>query len=152
VLKSLLQKQEYFAMTSQNSADSTASDDDLPRGELAIRTLAMPADTNPSGDIFGGWVMAQMDVAGGITAAQRAGGRVATVAVDGFIFHKPVNVGDVLCCYAEVTRVGNTSIAIRIEAWALRQRARDRRVKVTEGIFTFVALDEDGNKRAVPPS
>ena len=139
-------------MTSQNSADSTVSDDDLPRGELAIRTLAMPADTNPSGDIFGGWVMAQMDVAGGITAAQRAGGRVATVAVDGFIFHKPVNVGDVLCCYAEVIRVGNTSIAIRIEAWALRQRARDRRVKVTEGIFTFVALDEDGNKRAVPPS
>lgn len=139
-------------MTPQNSADSTASDDDLPRGELAIRTLAMPADTNPSGDIFGGWVMAQMDVAGGITAAQRASGRVATVAVDGFIFHKPVNVGDVLCCYAEVIRVGNTSIAIRIEAWALRQRARDRRVKVTEGIFTFVALDEAGNKRAVPPS
>lgn len=139
-------------MTPQNSADSTASDDDLPRGELAIRTLAMPADTNPSGDIFGGWVMAQMDVAGGITAAQRAGGRVATVAVDGFIFHKPVNVGDVLCCYAEVIRVGKTSIAIRIEAWALRQRARDRRVKVTEGIFTFVALDEAGNKRAVPPS
>ncbi len=139
-------------MTPQNSTDSTASDDDLPRGELAIRTLAMPADTNPSGDIFGGWVMAQMDVAGGITAAQRAGGRVATVAVDGFIFHKPVNVGDVLCCYAEVIRVGKTSIAIRIEAWALRQRARDRRVKVTEGIFTFVALDEAGNKRAVPPS
>tara|TARA_R110000772_G_scaffold267933_1_gene393182 strand:- start:31290 stop:31748 length:459 start_codon:yes stop_codon:yes gene_type:complete len=152
VLKSLLRKQEYFVMTPQNSTDSTASDDDLPRGELAIRTLAMPADTNPSGDIFGGWVMAQMDVAGGITAAQRAGGRVATVAVDGFIFHKPVNVGDVLCCYAEVIRVGKTSIAIRIEAWALRQRARDRRVKVTEGIFTFVALDEAGNKRAVPPS
>ena len=139
-------------MTPQNSADPATSGDDQPRGELAIRTLAMPADTNPSGDIFGGWVMAQMDVAGGIVAAQHADGRVATVAVDGFIFHKPVNVGDVLCCYAEVVRVGNTSIAIRIEAWALRQRARDRRVKVTEGIFTFVALDEDGNKRAVPPS
>ena len=110
----------------------------------------MPADTNPSGDIFGGWVMAQMDVAGGIAAAQRAGGRVATVAVDGFIFHKPVNVGDVLCCYAEVVRVGITSIAIRIEAWALRQRVRNRRVKVTEGIFTFVALDEAGKKRPVP--
>ena len=123
-----------------------------PTGELTLRTLAMPADANAAGDIFGGWVMAQMDVAGGIVAAQHADGRVATVAVDGFIFHKPVNVGDVLCCYAEVVRVGNTSIAIRIEAWALRQRARDRRVKVTEGIFTFVALDEDGNKRAVPPS
>ena len=136
-------------MTPQNSADPAASTDDQPRGELAIRTLAMPADTNPSGDIFGGWVMAQMDVAGGIVAAQHADGRVATVAVDGFIFHKPVNVGDVLCCYAEVVRVGNTSIAIRIEAWALRQRARDRRVKVTEGIFTFVALDENGKKRPV---
>lgn len=128
----------------------TGPEDETPRGELAIRTLAMPADTNPSGDIFGGWVMAQMDVAGGIAAAQRAGGRVATVAVDGFIFHKPVNVGDVLCCYAEVVRVGTTSIAIRIEAWALRQRARNRRVKVTEGIFTFVALDEAGKKRPVP--
>ncbi len=136
-------------MTTQNSADSAGSGDDQPRGELAIRTLAMPADTNPSGDIFGGWVMAQMDVAGGIVAAQHADGRVATVAVDGFIFHKPVNVGDVLCCYAEVVRVGNTSIALRIEAWALRQRARDRRVRVTEGIFTFVALDENGKKRPV---
>lgn len=136
-------------MTPQNSADPAASTDDQPRGELAIRTLAMPADTNPSGDIFGGWVMAQMDVAGGIVAAQHADGRVATVAVDGFIFHKPVNVGDVLCCYAEVVRVGNTSIALRIEAWALRQRARDRRVRVTEGIFTFVALDENGKKRPV---
>ena len=138
-------------MTSTDSADSNGTPGaDQPRGELAIRTLAMPADTNPSGDIFGGRVMAQMDVAGGITAAQRAGGRVATVAVDGFIFHKPVNVGDVLCCYTEVVRVGNTSIAIRIEAWALRQRARDKRVKVTEGIFTFVALDESGKKRPVP--
>tara|TARA_R110002094_G_scaffold128635_2_gene122646 strand:- start:1859 stop:2317 length:459 start_codon:yes stop_codon:yes gene_type:complete len=149
VLNSLSQKQDNFVMTTQNSADSTGSRDDQPRGELAIRTLAMPADTNPSGDIFGGWVMAQMDVAGGIVAAQHADGRVATVAVDGFIFHKPVNVGDVLCCYAEVVRVGNTSIALRIEAWALRQRARDRRVRVTEGIFTFVALDENGKKRPV---
>lgn len=139
-------------MTTQNSADPTESNDDQPRGELAIRTLTMPADTNPSGDIFGGWVMAQMDVAGGIVAAQHANGRVATVAVDGFIFHKPVNVGDVLCCYAEVVRVGHTSIALRIEAWALRQRARDRRVRVTEGIFTFVALDENGKKRPVRDS
>lgn len=139
-------------MTTQNSADPVDSNGDQPRGELAIRTLAMPADTNPSGDIFGGWVMAQMDVAGGIVAAQHANGRVATVAVDGFIFHKPVNVGDVLCCYADVVRVGHTSIALRIEAWALRQRARDRRVRVTEGIFTFVALDENGKKRPVRDS
>lgn len=125
-------------------------DSDGPRGELALRTMAMPADTNPSGDIFGGWVMSQMDIAGGITAWNRANGRVATVAVDGFTFHKPVIVGDVVCCYTDVVRVGNTSISIRIETWALRGRSPDHRVKVTEGIFTFVALDENGQKRAVP--
>ncbi|MEK9673613.1 MAG: acyl-CoA thioester hydrolase YciA [Rhodospirillaceae bacterium] len=133
-------------MTSQ-SADYDSS---KPKGELAIRTLAMPADTNPSGDIFGGWVMAQMDIAGGITAAQHAKGRVATVAVDGFQFHKPVYVGDVLCCYGDVIRVGTTSIAIRIEAWVLRRRDTGHRVKVTEGVFTFVALDNQGNKRVLP--
>jgi len=122
-----------------------------PRGELALRTLAMPADANPNGDIFGGWLMAQMDIAGGITAFSRAGGRVATVAVDGFTFHLPVQVGDVLCCYADIIKVGNTSVTIRVEAWVLRQREKKRREKVTEGIFTFVAIDEDRNKRPVPP-
>lgn len=141
-------------MTSTEQPPTDSSPETLlepgPRGELAIRTLAMPADTNPSGDIFGGWVMAQMDVAGGITAAERARGRVATVAVDGFVFHKPVYVGDVLCCYGDVVRVGKTSIVIRIEAWALRRRDPGQRVKVTEGTFTFVALDDQGNKRLVP--
>jgi len=122
-----------------------------PRGELAIRTLAMPADANPSGDIFGGWVMSQMDIAGGITAYARAHGRVATVAVDGFTFHKPVLVGDVVCCYADILKVGNTSITILIQAWALRKREVNNRVKVTEGVFTFVALDDNGKKRPVPP-
>jgi len=122
-----------------------------PRGDLAIRTLAMPADANPNGDIFGGWVMSQMDIAGGITAYARAHGRVATIAVDGFIFHKPVLVGDVVCCYADIQKVGNTSITILIQAWALRKREVNDRVKVTEGVFTFVALDDNGKKRPVPP-
>lgn len=122
-----------------------------PRGEMAIRTVAMPADTNPSGDIFGGWLMSQMDIAGGVTANQRAKGRAVTVAVDGMIFHQPVHVGDILCCYAEIVKIGTTSMTVRIEAWA-RKRAGGDRVKVTDGTFTYVALDDDGKKRPVPPA
>ncbi|WP_299394593.1 acyl-CoA thioesterase [Pelagibius sp.] len=120
-----------------------------PRGELATRTLTMPADANPSGDIFGGWVLSQMDIAGGITAGARAAGRVATVAIDAMTFHRPVFVGDVLCTYADIIRVGRSSMAIHIEAWALRGRMGER-VKVTEGTFTFVAIDEAGKPRPVP--
>lgn len=119
-----------------------------PRGELAIRTLAMPADANPAGDIFGGWVLAQMDIAGGITAAREARGRVATVAVTAMTFHLPVYVGDVLCIHADVERIGRTSITIRMEAWALRGRL-GQRVKVTEGEFVYVALDQNGRPRPV---
>jgi acyl-CoA thioesterase YciA len=119
-----------------------------PKGELALRTLAMPADTNPSGDIFGGWVVSQMDIAGGIAAGVRAGGRVATVAIDAMRFHRPVKVGDVLCVYTDVSRVGRTSMTVAIEAWALRGRIGARE-KVTEGVFAFVALDEDGRPRPV---
>ena len=89
-----------------------------PAGELSTRNVAMPADTNPAGDIFGGWLLAQMDIAGGIVANRRAGGRTATVAVDAMKFHLPVFVGDILCCYAEIVRVGTSSIAVKIEAWA----------------------------------
>jgi acyl-CoA thioesterase YciA len=125
-----------------------------PRGTLATRTLAMPADANPSGDIFGGWVLSQMDIAGGITASARAAGRVATVAVDAMVFHRPVYVGDVLCTYADIIRIGRTSIAIHIEAWALRMRPGEKgqgeRVKVTQGTFTLVAIDEAGRPRPVP--
>ncbi len=123
-----------------------------PKGELAIRTWAMPADTNPAGDIFGGWLISQMDIAGGITAGVRAQGRVATVAVTGFTFHKPVKVGDVVCCYADIQKVGTTSITIGIEAWVLRRDEPGDRFKVTEGVFTFVALDGDGKPRPVPPA
>ena len=125
--------------------------DEEPRGELAIRTLAMPADTNPHGDIFGGWLISQMDIAGGITANARARGRVATVAVTGFTFHKPVLVGDVVCCYADIRKIGRTSITIGVEAWVLRRDESSDRIKVTEGVFTFVAIDDDGSPRSVPP-
>ena len=116
---------------------------DEPEGELTTRTLAMPADANPSGDIFGGWVLSQMDIAGGIAAGQRAKGRVATVAVNAMSFIRPVNVGDILCVYASIERVGRTSISVHLEAWAMRGRLSER-VKVTEGTFTFVAIDQNG--------
>jgi acyl-CoA thioesterase YciA len=122
-----------------------------PDGELAIRTLAMPADANPSGDIFGGWVLSQMDIAGGIASSQRARGRTATVAVTAMTFHLPVYVGDVLCVYTEIEAVGRTSITVAIEAWALRRREGER-VRVTEGRFVYVAIGEDGRPREVPPA
>jgi acyl-CoA thioesterase YciA len=121
-----------------------------PTGELAVRTLAMPADTNPNGDIFGGWVLAQLDVAGGMAAGWRAKGRVATVGVEAMSFHRPVRVGDVVCVYADVQEIGRTSISVAVEAWVLRRRDETRRVKVTEGVFTYVAIDDDGKKRPVP--
>ncbi|MDP1729665.1 MAG: acyl-CoA thioesterase [Devosia sp.] len=120
-----------------------------PSGALTIRTLAMPADTNPAGDIFGGWVMSQMDIAGAIAAVERVRGRVVTVAVDSMTFIAPVKVGDVLCVYTAIERVGTTSITIAVEAWARRNRLADR-VKVTDGRFVYVALGEDGGKRAIP--
>jgi acyl-CoA thioesterase YciA len=115
----------------------------------AVRTLAMPGDTNPAGDIFGGWLLSQMDVAGGIVAYQRAGGRVATVALDAMMFHAPVQVGDVVSCYADVIRVGRSSLTVHVETWVERART-GARVKVTEGSFTYVALAPNGDKRHVP--
>ncbi len=114
--------------------------------EPAVRTLAMPADANPSGDIFGGWLMAQMDIAGGIVAGLRARGRVATVAVDGMTFHDPVFVGDLVSCYAEVTRIGRTSITVEVETVVRRHRSGEA-VRVTEGRFVYVALDDAGHPR-----
>ena len=122
---------------------------DEPHGDLMVRTVAMPADTNANGDIFGGWVMAQMDIAGGIAGVDRAQGRVVTVAVDGMTFIRPVKVGDVLCVYARVERVGRTSMRIAVEAWARRFRTRSRD-KVTAATFTFVAIDDAGKPRPVP--
>ena len=121
-----------------------------PLGELTLRTLAMPADVNVNGDIFGGWVLSQMDIGGGIVAGTRAQGRVATVAVDAMKFIRPVKVGDVLCIYARIERVGTTSLGVGLEAWVLRDRIGQRE-KVTEGVFTFVAIDANGRPREVPP-
>ena len=124
-----------------------------PDSSPILRTLAMPSDTNPNGDIFGGWIMSQMDIAGGILAKETARSRVVTVAVDGFKFHKPVKVGDVVCCYGRVLRIGNTSIAIALEVWvkSILHETGDEwpRFKVTEAIFTYVAIDADGKKRAI---
>jgi acyl-CoA thioesterase YciA len=116
----------------------------------AIRTIAMPADANSNGDIFGGWMMSQMDLAGGVAAVQRAKGRVVTVAVEAMTFHLPVNVGDLVSCYAQVTRVGRTSMTIKIDAWVQRRIGRHME-RVTSGHFTYVAVDEKGKPRPVPP-
>ena len=118
-------------------------------GELALRTFAMPADVNVNGDIFGGWVVSQMDMAGGIVAAGRARGRVATVSIEAMQFIRPVNVGDVVCVYAHVERVGRTSMGIHIEAWTMQRHLGERK-KVTEATFTFVAIDDEGRPRPVP--
>lgn len=125
------------------------SDATEPTGALTIRTLAMPADTNPAGDIFGGWVMSQMDIAGAIAAVERVKGRVVTVAVEAMTFIAPVKVGDVLCVYTSVERIGTTSITIGLEAWVRRNRLDDR-VKVTDARFIYVSLDENGQKQRIP--
>lgn len=120
-----------------------------PSGELVLQTIAMPRDTNASGDIFGGWLVSQMDLAGGVAASKRAGGRVATVAIDRMSFMVPVRVGAVVSCYAEIISIGSSSIEINIEVWA-SYAVETEATKVTEGIFIFVAIDENGRTRAVP--
>ena len=119
-----------------------------PRGELASRTLAMPADTNPLGDIFGGWIMSLMDSAGKMSATKQAGGRVVTAAVSNMAFRAPIKVGDAVCCYTDVTRIGRTSVTLAVEVWVLRQ-GQGERVKVSDAEFTFVAVDDDGRPRAL---
>jgi len=125
------------------------SEPDAPRGSLSLQTIAMPADTNPHGDIFGGWLMSQMDLAGGIAARTRTGGRIVTIAVDAMVFHKPVSVGDVVSVYAEEIRVGRTSVTFRLEAWVIWHDTMVRH-KVTEARYTYVAVDENGRKRPIP--
>ena len=117
-----------------------------PKGTLIIRTIAMPEHTNPNGDIFGGWLVSQMDLAGMGIASQVAKGRVATVAIDSMSFLKPVHVGDFICCYGVVNKVGRTSVTVTIEAWKTSFQQSDR-VQVTQGVFTFVAIDSEGKSR-----
>jgi acyl-CoA thioesterase YciA len=122
----------------------------LPAGrQPALRVVPMPADANHNGDIFGGWIMAQVDIAGGSTAGRIARGRVATVAVNSFVFKQPVQIGDLLSFYADVERIGNTSITINVEVYAERGREDTKVVKVTEATLTFVAIDADGRPRKI---
>ena len=126
------------------------SNEPAPKAEPAVRTIAMPADTNPHGDIFGGWLLCQMDLAGGTIATRRARGRVFTVAITSMEFHRPVMVGDEVSCFCNIERVGNTSITIKIESWVRRGLGAEQ-IKVTEGIFTYVAVDANGRPIPVPP-
>jgi acyl-CoA thioesterase YciA len=122
----------------------------VPVGELSLRTVAMPADTNPAGDIFGGWIMSLMDLAAGIAAGSHAKGRVATAAVSHLSFLRPVKVGDVVCVYTDITKTGRTSVTVSVEAWVLR-RNQGEREKVTAGEIVLVAVDEHGTPRPLPP-
>ncbi|HZW23418.1 acyl-CoA thioesterase [Noviherbaspirillum sp.] len=124
----------------------------LPAGKVPqLRVMPMPSDANVHGDVFGGWIMAQVDIAGSLPAVRRANGRVATIAVNSFLFKQPVFVGDLLSFYAEVVKVGNTSITVNVEVYAERNRLQVETVKVTEATLTYVATDENRKPRALPP-
>ncbi|PSU33262.1 acyl-CoA thioester hydrolase YciA [Photobacterium lutimaris] len=127
------------------------SENNIPRGQLLLRTLAMPADTNANGDIFGGWIMSQLDLAGAILAKEISGGRVVTVSVDSIAFKAPVSVGDVVCCYGECSRIGNSSMSVALEVW-VKPVAIDgvgERYRVCEATFNYVAIDSNGRPRPV---
>ena len=141
------------------SADSSQHGDaaEPPLGlptdrELVMRVMPMPADSNANGDVFGGWIMAQVDLAGAVLPSRIAKGRIATVAVNQFIFKQPVSIGDLLSFYAHVQRVGRTSITVRVEVYAERNPANLHVVKVTEANLTYVAIDHEGKPRALPPA
>ncbi|GAD75372.1 putative acyl-CoA thioester hydrolase [Vibrio azureus NBRC 104587] len=125
-----------------------------PRGQLLLRTLAMPADTNANGDIFGGWIMSQLDLAGGILAKEISAGRIVTVSVSSITFKKPVSVGDVVCCYGECTRIGRTSMSIDLEVWVkpVKENGIGDRFMVCDATFNYVAIDSDGKPRPINKS
>ncbi|MBA8611009.1 acyl-CoA thioester hydrolase YciA [Vibrio cholerae] len=122
-----------------------------PKGQLLLRTLAMPADTNANGDIFGGWLMSQLDLAGGILAKEISCGRIVTVSVSSITFKKPVKVGDVVCCYGECTKIGRTSMSINLEVWVkpVKEEGVGERFQVCEATFNYVAIDANGRPRAI---
>lgn len=124
----------------------------LPHREPTIRVAAMPSDANYSGDMFGGWIMGQVDIAGSIPAVNRAKGRVVTVAVNSFVFKEPIFMGDIVSFYAEITKVGRTSITVDVQVYAQRDPAKPVCVKVTEAILTYVAVSDDRRPRVVPPA
>jgi acyl-CoA thioesterase YciA len=136
---------------SANAIPNTAPQVALPTDqELVLKVIPMPADCNANGDIFGGWVMAQVDLAGSVIPARYAGGRMATVAVNEFIFKQPVRVGDILSFFSRLTRIGRTSITVKVEVYAERYREQGKYSKVTEASLTYVAIDEQGKPRPVP--
>jgi acyl-CoA thioesterase YciA len=128
-----------------SASDAT---DALPKSEPALRAIAMPADANPHGDIFGGWLLCQMDLAGTVVATRRASGRVVTVAITAMNFHRPVIVGDVVTCFCNIEKIGNTSITVKIESW-VRRGIGDTQIKVTEGVFTYVRVGVDGRPQPI---
>lgn len=138
-------------MATEGRAALTGSAPDGPKGEIMLQAVAMPWDANVGGDIFGGWLMSQMDLGASVVARQRSLGRTATVACDGMQFHRPVLIGDLVSIHARMVREGRSSMRIAVEVWVRRQIYQDH-LKVTEAEFTFVALDEDGNSRALPPA
>lgn len=122
----------------------------LENKHTSLRTLAMPADANPSGDIFGGWIMSQMDIAGASYARQIAQSRVVTIAVEGMTFLLPVFVGDEVSCYCETEKIGRTSVAVKIETWVRRDRLTDESIKVTEAVYTYVSIDKNRRPQPLP--
>lgn len=148
-------------LTAENNAATTApqkarSQEEHPHpplGNLLLRTMTLPCDTNPAGDIFGGWIMSQLDIAGAVLAREISQGRVVTVAVDAMSFKKPVEVGDVVCCYGHCIHVGNTSMKIKLEMWVKKiyEQETAQRSLVTEACFTYVAVNDQGRPRPLPP-
>src|SRR6195256_771270 len=135
-------------MTDTQAVHAPPIAENEPRGDLTIRTLAMPADTNANGDIFGGWLLSQMDIGGGIFASKIAKSRTVTVAIDAMNFRKPVFVGDLVSVHANLVKIGKTSITVHLEAWVLRRKEMQS-ILVTDGNFTYVSIDDDGNPQAV---
>ena len=134
---------------SETHLDAPLCDETEPRGDLCIRTLAMPADTNANGDIFGGWLLSQMDIGGGVAASKIAKTRTVTVSIEAMNFRKPVYVGDLVSVHANLVRVGRTSITMHLEAWVLRRKEM-KPILVTDGNFTYVAIDEQGRPQVIP--
>jgi acyl-CoA thioesterase YciA len=132
------------------SLDSADQPEQCPTSDPALRTIAMPADTNPHGDIFGGWLLCQMDLAGTTVSTRRAGGRVVTVAVTAMVFHRPVLVGDEVSCFCNIDKTGHTSVTVKIESW-VRRRTAETAIKVTEGVFTYVRVGDDGRPQPIGP-
>src|SRR6195256_3776251 len=136
-------------MTDTQTAQASLSAETEPRGDLCIRTLAMPADTNQNGDIFGGWLLSQMDIGGGIFSSKIAKSRTVTVAIEAMNFRKPVYVGDLVSVHANLVRIGKTSITVHLEAWVLRRKEMHS-ILVTDGNFTYVSIDDQGHPQTIP--